>query len=335
MSERGPQLDAFLARCGLAAAVRAPIPGDASFRRYLRVADGAGRYIVMDAPPPVEDVRPFLRVARHLRALGLSAPLIHAADEDRGFLLLEDLGDATFTRVLAAGGAEAPLYDLALDALIALQTHPDATRIDVPAQDAAMLADDGAALFVDWYLPEVTGRATSPDLRAAYLALWHDALTPALALPPTLALRDFHVDNLMVLDGRRGAARCGLLDFQDAAIGSPAYDLISLLEDARRDVSPAVVAAMRARHRAALPHLPGDELARACAVLAAARHARIAGLWIRLWRRDGKPGYLAFLPRTWRLLETALRHPALDALRVWFDRHAPAELRRVAREGER
>lgn len=334
MSERAQLLERFLTRCGLAAAARAPLPGDASFRRYLRVADGAARFIVMDAPPPLEDVRPFLRVARHLRALGLSAPEILAADEAAGFLLLEDFGDATFTRVLASGGDEAALYELATETLIALQTHPQAIAIDVPRQDAAMLADEGASLFVDWWLPEATGRPTSPALRAEYLALWHAALAPALALPPTLALRDFHIDNLMVLDGRSGAARCGLLDFQDAAIGSAAYDLVSLLEDSRRDVSPAVAAAMRARHRAACAHLPAAEFARACATLAAARHARIVGLWIRLWRRDGKPGYLAFLPRSWRQLESALRHPALDTLRAWFDRHAPAELRRGAgREG--
>jgi aminoglycoside/choline kinase family phosphotransferase len=335
MAERSVDLDAFLARCGLAAAPRAPLAGDASFRRYLRVADGAARYVVMDAPPPHEDVRPFLRVARHLRALGLSAPEILAADEAAGFLLLEDFGDTTFTRALAAGHDEAALYELATDALIALQTHPRATAIDLPRQDAALLADDGAALFVDWWLPEATGRATPPDLRAEYLALWRAALAPALELPATLALRDFHVDNLMVLEGRAGVARCGLLDFQDAAIGSPAYDLISLLEDSRRDVSPAVADAMRARHRAAWAHLPAAEFARAQATLAAARHARIVGLWIRLWRRDGKPGYLGFLPRSWRQLESALRHPALADLRDWFGRHAPAATRRVAGGGER
>jgi aminoglycoside/choline kinase family phosphotransferase len=330
VTARADALDAFIAAQGLARARVAPIPGDASFRRYLRLVDGAARYVVMDAPPALEEVRPFLRVARHLRALGLSAPEVLAADEGQGFLLLEDLGDDTFTRVLARGGDEAMLYDLAMEALVALQAHPHATRIDVPRQDAAMLADDGAALFVDWYLPEATGRATPVDLRAEYLALWHAALAPALTLPPTLALRDFHIDNLLVLAGRSGPARCGLLDFQDAAIGSAAYDLVSLLEDARRDVSPAVRAAMCARHARALPAYATPEFAAACAVIGAARHARIVGLWVRLWRRDGKPGYLAYLPRTWRLLEGALAHPVLAALRRWFDIHAPAPSGRLA-----
>lgn len=330
MPERAQQLAAFIAAQGLGRACIVPIPGDASFRRYVRVVDGAARHIVMDAPPPLEDVRPFVTVARHLRSLGLSAPEVRAVDARLGFLLLEDLGDDTFTRILARGGDEGALYDLAMDALIALQAHPDATRIEVPRQDAAMLADDGAALFTDWYLPEATGVPTPSALRAEYLDLWHRALGPALALPPTLALRDFHIDNLLVLEGRAGAARCGLLDFQDAVIGSAAYDLVSLLEDARRDVSPRVAEAMRARHRAALPRYATPEFEMACAAIAAARHARIVGLWVRLWRRDGKPGYLKFLPRTWRLLERALAHPALAALRHWFDTHAPPRLRRLA-----
>ncbi len=323
-------LDGFIARAGWSAARREAIVGDASFRRYVRLVREASRAIVMDAPPPVEDVRPFLLIARHLRALGLSAPDIIEADTQNGFLLLEDLGDDTFTRMLARGADEHQLYDLAMDALIALQSHPRACAIDLPRQDFAMLVDDGASLFTDWYLPEATGQATPAALRAEFFSLWQRALAPALALPPTLALRDFHIDNLLVLPGRVGAARCGLLDFQDAAIGSPAYDLVSLLEDARRDVSPGVVAAMHARHRRALPALATPAFDLACAAVGAARHARIVGLWVRLWRRDGKPGYLRHLARTWRLLETALGHRDLAELRLWFDTHAPARLRRLA-----
>ncbi len=334
MSERAALLADFIARVGWSAARLEPIVGDASFRRYIRLVRGTQRAIVMDAPPPVEDVRPFEHVARHLRALGLSAPEILAADAPNGFLLLEDLGDDTFTRMLARGADERELYDLAMDALIALQSHPNACAIDLPRQDFTMLVDDGAALFTDWYLPEVTSAPTPPAVRAEFVALWQRALAPALALPPTLALRDFHIDNLLVLADRTGPARCGLLDFQDAAIGSPAYDLISLLEDARRDVSPDVATAMQARYRHALPALatPGFDLA--CATIGAVRHTRIVGLWVRLWRRDGKPGYLRHLPRTWRLLESALAHPGLAELRRWFDAQAPARLRHVV-AGER
>ena len=333
MAERDFLLDGFIARAGWSSARREPIVGDASFRRYIRLVRAAGRAIVMDAPPPAEDVRPFLRVARHLRGLGLSAPEILDADAASGFLLLEDLGDDTFTRMLARGADEHRLYDLAMDALIALQTHPQGCAIDLPRQDFAMLVDEGAALFADWYLPAALGRPTPALLRAEFLSLWQRVVAPALALPPVLALRDFHIDNLLVLPDRDGAARCGLLDFQDAAIGSPAYDLVSLLEDARRDVSPGVVAAMRARHRRAVPALATPEFEFACATLGAARHARIVGLWVRLWRRDGKPDYLRHLPRTWRLLEAALAHPGLAELRRWFDAHAPARLRHLRAGG--
>jgi len=334
MSERAALLADFIAQVGWSTARLKPITGDASFRRYVRLVRGTQRAIVMDAPPPVEDVRPFVHVARHLRTLGLSAPEILAADVPNGFLLLEDLGDDTFTRMLARDADERELYDLAMDALIALQSHPNAAAIELPRQDVAMLVDQGAVLFTDWYLPEVTAEPTPPAVRAEFVALWQRVLAPALALPPTLALRDFHIDNLLVLGERVGPARCGLLDFQDAAIGSPAYDLVSLLEDARRDVSPDVAAAMHARHRHALPALATSEFELACATLGAVRHARIVGLWVRLWRRDGKPGYLRHLPRTWRLLENALAHPGLAELRRWFDAQAPARRRRVV-AGER
>jgi aminoglycoside/choline kinase family phosphotransferase len=279
--------------------------------------------MLMDAPPP-EDVRPFVRIAHHLVQLGLSAPLVLAADAGNGFLLLEDFGDETFTRALDTGADPEALYALAVDAMAALQAHPDAASVAAPRHDATLLADEGAALYVDWFLPEATGRPTPPALRADYLARWRAALAPVLAGPRTLALRDFHVDNLMVLGSRAGVARCGLLDFQDAAIGHPAYDLVSLLEDARRDVPDPLAAAMRARHAAALPRLAGAEFDAAYAVLGAARHARVVGLWVRLDRRDGKPAYRRHLPRTRRLLARALVHPALAGVRDWFAAHGAA-----------
>ena len=329
MADRAATLDAFLRRAGWADAERHPLQADASFRRYVRLARRGGTAMLMDAPAP-EDVRPFVRIAHHLVQLGLSAPLVLAADATNGFLVLEDFGDETFTRALDSGADPGGLYALAVDAMAALQAHPAARSVAAPRHDATMLADEGAALLVDWYLPEATGEPTAPALRADYLARWHAALASVLAGPTTLALRDFHVDNLMLLAGRDGARGCGLLDFQDAALGHPAYDLVSLLEDARRDVPDAVVAAMRLRHAAALPRLAGPAFDAAYAMLGAARHARVVGLWVRLHRRDGKPGYRRHLPRTWRLLERALGHPALAELRDWFDAHVPAASRRLA-----
>jgi aminoglycoside/choline kinase family phosphotransferase len=320
----------FLARQGWADAAVTPLAADASFRSYHRVRRGGEGAVLMDAPPPKEDVRPFRAIDRRLIALGLSAPEILAEDVAQGFLLLEDFGDGTFTRLLAGGADEAALYDLAVDALIALHRAPGAAGPmpghDLPAYDAARYLAE-AALLPDWFLPAV-GAPLSGDARAGYDAAWRAALAALDGLPATLVLRDFHVDNLMRLPGRDGVAACGLLDFQDAVSGPAAYDLMSLLEDARRDIAPALVARGKARYLAAFPGLDGESFAAAWAVLAAQRHAKVIGIFTRLCVRDGKPQYLSHIPRVWRLLETALAHPANAPAAAWFAAHVPAALRR-------
>jgi N-acetylmuramate 1-kinase len=282
----------------------------------------------MDAPPPHEDVRPFLAIARLLQALGFSAPAILAEDVAAGLLLLEDFGDATYTRLLAQGAAEEPLYALAVDLLVALHRDFDpAVAAHVPPYDDARLLNE-AALLVDWYLPAVTGKPTAPALREEYLALWRRLLPLARAVPESLVLRDYHVDNLMLLSDREGVAACGLLDFQDAVIGPVTYDLVSLLEDARRDVPPELAAAMRARYLEAFPGLDRAAFDASYAVLGAQRNCKIVGIFTRLWQRDGKPQYLAHIPRVWRLIEGDVAHPDLAPLAAWLDRHIPADLRR-------
>lgn len=320
--QRAKARSEFIAACGWQDAMVVALPGDASFRRYCRlVRTGAERAILMDAPPPHEQVVPFARVARHLRALGLSAPQVLAECSAAGFLLLEDLGEDTFTRLLARGAAERPLYRLAVDTLVHLQRHPMAADIDVPAYDIGRLLNE-AALFVDWYLPALLGRATAAGLREDYLALWTELLAPVSGDPRTLVLRDYHVDNLMRLEQRAGVRACGLLDFQDAVIGHPAYDLMSLLEDARRDVPATVVQSCVERFLDARPDLGREGFASAFALLAAQRHCKVAGIFVRLWLRDGKPAYLDHLPRVLRLLEAKLAEPVLQPLRRWMDRHA-------------
>jgi len=327
MAERSA--DRVLAAAGWADAARRPLPGDASFRRYVRLEGPRGRAMLMDAPPPQENVRPFLAVARLLHRLGLTAPRILAEDTAAGFLLLEDFGDDTYTRRLAAGAAEAPLYALAVDVLVALNRRFDAGHAPElpPYDDERLLAE--TALLVDWYLPAVTGRATAAALREEYLVLWRTLLPLARGVPDTLVLRDYHVDNLMRLDGRDGIAACGLLDFQDAVLGPLAYDLVSLLEDARRDVPAALAQAMRERFLAAFPTLDRTAFDRSYAVLGAQRNCKIVGIFTRLCVRDGKPIYLAHIPRVWRLIEQDLRHPALAPLAQWLDRHIPAAARRI------
>ncbi|MCW5731495.1 MAG: tRNA (adenosine(37)-N6)-threonylcarbamoyltransferase complex ATPase subunit type 1 TsaE [Alphaproteobacteria bacterium] len=314
-------LDGFLRVAGWAVAERRPLSGDASFRRYerLRRADGT-RAVLMDAPPPREDVRPFIRVAEILAGFGYSVPAILARDVEHGFLLLEDLGDDLFARLLAGGrGDEPELYGAAVDLLADLHRHaPPAGLPDYGPEELAAAPGN----VVEWYLPAFSGQKTPSDLVAEFAGLWREALAPLAGLPRVMVLRDYHAENLIWLPGRKGLARVGLLDFQDAARGLAPYDLVSLLQDARRDVAPELEALMIERYLARRPG-EGDAFRAAYALTGAARNSRILGLWPRLWKRDGKPQYMRLLPRTWRLLERDLAHPALEGLRRWYDRVLP------------
>jgi aminoglycoside/choline kinase family phosphotransferase len=327
MTARALLIESFLAAAGWGGAKRARLAGDASFRHYDRVADGARIAVLMDAPPPKEDVRPFVAIARHLESLGYSAPKVLAVDAAAGLLLLEDLGDDTYTRLLANGADEEALYALAIDVLADLHARSDAVPAGVPPYDDERLLTE-ACLLTDWYMPAVLGRDTDEAARAEYADLWRAVFPVARGVPDTLVLRDFHVDNLLLLK-RDGIKACGLLDFQDAVAGPLTYDPMSLLEDARRDIDPALIARMKARYLAQMPGLDIESFAASWAVLAAQRHAKVIGIFTRLCRRDGKPHYLIHIPRVWRLLEAALAHPALAAIKAWLDRHMPPEARTV------
>jgi len=279
----------------------------------------------MDAPPPQEDVRPFIMMAGHLLALGYSPPRILAEDVENGLLLLEDLGDATYTQVLANDAErETTLYALATDVLSDLHSRPAGQTIPVglPAYDEALLIDE-TKLFVDWFMP------ADSQQRLAYESAWRAVLGPLLATPPTLVLRDFHVDNLIWIEQRDGVAACGLLDFQDAVAGHPAYDLMSLLEDARRDIGDALRETMLERYFLALPGPARTGFMAAFAVLGAQRHTKVIGIFARLYLRDAKPDYLVHIPRLWRLLERNLAEPVLAPVAEWFERHVPKKLRGV------
>lgn len=329
----------FLARAGWGAAERRKLAGDASFRRYERLTGLGGSAVLMDAPPEAgEDCRPFVAVGGYFRSLGFSAPALCAADLERGFLLLEDLGDDLFARILAAGGDETLLYATAVDLLLELHTHapPESLPLAqgesyvVPPYSKALLMQE-ADLLPDWYLPELTGRRTSADARAEYDGLWQDLMPWMRAASPILVHRDYHAENLIWLPERPGSARVGLLDYQDGVLGHPAYDLISLLSDARRDVSPALSDEMLARYVAGArtrdPGFDAEAFHTSFAVLGAQRNCKILGIFARLWRRDGKPGYLALLPRVWRNLERDLAHPALAPVKNWLNRAVPPALR--------
>ena len=321
---------AFLAGCGWEDVRPVPHAGDASFRRYYRLGGNGRRAILMDAPPPQEDVVPYIAVSQILRRLGFSAPEVFADDRTRGFLLIEDFGDDTYTRLLDRGGDEPALYALAVDTLIELQRAVEARgNPDLPPYDAERFLAE-AALLVGWYAPAALGEPLSAARRDEYLDLWR-TLLPQASLPgDTLVLRDYHVDNLMLLRDRSGVQGCGLLDFQDAVCGPPSYDLVSLLDDARRDVPAELRQTMTERYLAAFPSLDRAAFLQSAAILAAQRNCKILGIFTRLWRRDGKPRYLVHLPRIWRLLEQELAHPALTPIARWLDRHLPRSARRIS-----
>ena len=308
---------AFLAAHGWAGAQIMPLAGDASFRRYFRVIAPGRRAVLMDAPPPHEDPRPFLAVAAHLAGLGFAPPAVLAVDLDQGLVLLEDFGDARMAEVIAADPTrERPVYEAAVDLLADLHRHAPAA--DLPPYDREVYQRE-AGLFTEWYAPAVDLSVDAEGYRAA----WDEALAPLSAAAPVTVLRDYHAENIMLLDD----GRLGLLDFQDALAGHPAYDLVSLLQDARRDVSPDLESVMLARYRAAMPL---DDAA--YALLGAQRNAKILGIFTRLWKRDGKPRYLRYQPRVWGYLERDLAHPALAPVHAWFDANIPGKYRAAAWE---
>ena len=323
MTERMRLSIEFLLRHGWGAAVRRPLADDASFRRYERLSLGQASAILMDAPPLFEDVRPFVAVGRHLLARGLAAPTVIASDSDNGFLLLEDMGDDLFARVIENDPAqENSLYRLAVLGLVHL--HKTAPPTDIPRYDVDLLLAE-LGLFVDWYLPALTGKPLAEQERTEFLTLWQDILPLVTADLNCLTLRDYHAENLMCRPGQGGLARLGLLDFQDATVGHKAYDLVSLLQDARRDVSPALEREMLSFY---IAETGVQNLARDYAILGAQRNAKIIGIFTRLCLRDGKAGYLDKIPRVWALLERNLDHPALAAVKQWMDDHISPESRR-------
>lgn len=309
MTSRRALSDAFLRHAGWGSASRHFLAGDASDRSYDRLTLGDQTAVLMDAPPGKgDDPAAFAAIARHLSALGLSPPAILAEDYVNGFLLIEDLGDGLFARLVAADSAlEIPLYAAATDVLVHLQRHPAPHDLpNLSAQDWAA----AAAFAPDWYAFAATGKA--PD-SAMFVTVLSDLMRTYADGPRVMILRDYHAENLLWLPGRTGVARVGLLDFQLAQMGQPGYDLVSLLQDARRDVAAETEAAMVARFCAATQTDP-TAFAPVYATLGAQRALRILGIFARLCLKGGKPGYLSLMPRVWTQLWHNLAHPALAPL---------------------
>ena len=337
MHNRQKEIDVFLVDNGWKPEHRSVLADDASFRRYDRLLDGDRRAVLMDAPPHQEDMRPFIRIAELLVSLGLSAPEIYAKNIDKGRLLLEDFGDKTYTQALkATPKQEQYLYEQAVDALIHLHKIPVKDQIpnDLATYNTKVLLGE-VRLLTDWYIPYVTTQHLTSEVIVAYEVVWKQLFDFVQFQPKCLVLRDFHVDNLLSLDGKLGVKACGLLDFQDALAGARPYDLMSLLEDARRDIDNQIIEVLKQRYYDAFEYLakPGperDAFEASYAILGAGRHAKVIGIFVRLCVRDCKPNYLIHIPRVWRLLERSLSHPMLSSVLDGFDTYAPKNLRKLA-----
>lgn len=360
--ERAQALDRLLQEAGFGAAAREPLAGDASTRRYERLILADRRAILMDAPRSAESppcppeaseeerlrlgwnatsrlaasrVEAFVAAAAYLKGLGLSAPEILGADLEAGYAVVEDLGEALIARVAADGGDEVALYAAAGDAMGAVQTAAPPAQLEGHGAAWPLLDYDALALrvnadlFTEW-LPRLAPDIRFSDAdRARFEALRSDLIARALAFPRVMTLRDYHAENLIWLPEREGPARVGLLDFQDALRGWSGWDYMMLVQDARRDISPA---AEDAAARALLERTGGSRayLEEEAAILGALNSFRLLGLFSRLVARDGKPRYASFMPRVWRTLDRNLDHPALRDARGFVEAVAGPYLRSAA-----
>jgi N-acetylmuramate 1-kinase len=346
--DRLRDIDGFLAN---AAGTLRYLQGDASTRAYARLVGDDGARVLMDSPrmpdgPPIrgglpysriahlaEDVTAFHAMADALADCGLIVPTVRAFDHERGLLLIDDLGDLTFGRALEQGLDQQVLWSAALDGLIALRVHAPPERLPIPGSPIKHILNrfDRTALTIeielltDWYWPTIKGAPIPADIKADFLRLWNAEIDRLEALPLGWVLRDYHSPNLMWL----GDGRVGVLDFQDAMRGPSAYDVVSLLQDARLDVPESMERDLLAHYRREVaqrePHFDPTAFDYAYATLGAQRNTKLLGIFTRLAKRDLKPAYLAHIPRIWRYLGRDLRHPALADLAAWFDTHFPRE----------
>jgi N-acetylmuramate 1-kinase len=313
---------AFLTQAGWGDAQILPLAGDASFRRYFRAVKGSDVAILMDAPPP-EDPTPFIAVSEYLTKHHFSAPKVLAADLETGLVLIEDFGEIRMRETIdAAPEMERLLYRDTVALLVDLAKAP---VMSLKPYSIAEYQRE-LALFTEWYCPAM---GLSVDV-SGYSALWDRLLAKIVAgqAPPVTVLRDFHAENIMLIPGRDGTSRLGLLDFQDALAGHRAYDLVSMLQDARRDVSPEIEAEML-DHYAELAE-PDEGFDAAYHILGVQRNLKILGIFTRLWKRDDKPRYRAFQPRVWAYVERSLEHPALAEMKAWLDHNVPVAKRSAA-----
>lgn len=301
---------------------------DASFRRYFRLVRGEESLILMDAPPPEENAGRYQLLAEHLKECGLRAPSIFARDIEQGFLILEDFGDRTFKRLLDEGEDPRMLYSMAIDTLIQLHRSDRALKVKVAPYSREVL-DGEARIFIEWYVSAGSGGALAKTAVERFFEAWDAVWTSLPPSRPALVLGDYHVDNLMQIGNGIGINHCGVLDFQDATVGPQCFEVMSLLEDARREVSRELTGSMIDRYKKTMDDGLDQFFDQWYSAMAVHRHMRVLGVFVRLWRRDRKPGYLAHIPHVVGLLESHRRVPHLDSIFDWLDEYVP-DLRQAA-----
>ncbi len=305
IADRDVKIDNFLSAT-LQDFQREKLPSDASFRKYERISSHGKTYILMDAPPEKEDVKPFIKIDEILIELGLSAPKIIARDIKNGFLLLEDMGNRKFNSEIESNkNIEEDLYKSAVDVLVSIYEKTHKTRFDINIYDENKLLQE-ANLFTEWYLPlfENYTHGQILKIKSEYEKFVLDIVRNLYYPNNCLVLRDYHADNLMILKNDE----LGLLDFQDALIGNPAYDLVSLLEDARRDV-PQNIQKTMINYFIEKTGLNEQKFLQDYYILGAQRNLKILGIFSRLKVRDNKDNYLKFIPRVKNYLKNDLQHP--------------------------
>lgn len=319
--ERDELLQNFLKKCGWEDAERCLLARDASFRWYDRLTDGEKSMVLMNAPIPQENPAQFVFVDEILERIGAKVPHIHHRDLDNGFLLLEDFGDDTFTRLIARGEDEMSLYRQAVDALIHIQKNIHESH-GLKEYDFDLMFFE-ASLLPLWYIKYVVGKDVDEEGMNEFKSIWQELYKIMRSVPDTLVLLDYHVDNLMITKDNQ----CGLLDFQDARYGPVTYDLASLLEDARRLVPENIQSEMLRYYFEELPQFDTEEFRQSYPIMAVQRHTKVIGIFVRLFVRDHKDRYLKFIPFVWSLLEKHLDNPLLERYKKWLDTYVPKEIR--------
>ncbi len=319
--ERDELLQQFLTKCGWDTAERNLLARDASFRWYDRLKKDNQSMVLMNAPIPQENPAQFAFIDEVLENIGARVPHIYNRDLENGFLLLEDFGDDTFTRLIAKGADEADLYKKAVDALIHIQRHIK-KNVGLKEYDFDLMFFE-ASLLPLWYIKYVMRKEVDEAGMQEFKEIWQELYTIIKQVPNTLVLLDYHVDNLMITNDNQ----CGLLDFQDARFGPVTYDLASLLEDARRLVPEQIQSDMKKYYFEQLPEFDTPEFHQSYPIMAVQRHTKVIGIFIRLFARDHKDRYLKFIPFVWSLLEKHLNNPLLARYKKWLDTYVPAEVR--------